>query len=83
MIFFEPEEYQSRVSELFETVKSDVLQYISDVRLEHIGASSIKGAVSKGDLDIFVGVEKGQFNLVIKKLKEIGFTEKKNTLPSH
>ena len=80
MKFFEPEEYQDKVNELFEKVREDIFNCISNLRFEHIGASSIKGSVSKGDLDIFVGVKKDQFNLTIEKLKEIGFTEKENTL---
>jgi GrpB-like predicted nucleotidyltransferase (UPF0157 family) len=80
MKFFEPEEYQDKVNELFERVREDVFKYISNSRFEHIGASSIRGSVSKGDLDIFVGVRKDQFDLTIEKLKGIGFTEKENTL---
>ena len=80
MRLFEPEEYQDKVNILFENVRVDVLNHISNLRFEHIGASSIKGSVSKGDLDIFAGVERDQFNLTIKKLRDIGFTEKENTL---
>lgn len=80
MLFFEPEDYQLKVLNLYELVKSDVLVALGSARFEHIGASSVPGSVSKGDLDIFLGVEKEQFNSTIKKLIDIGFEEKKDTL---
>lgn len=80
MLFLEPEEYQLRVDKLFKEVRSDVLKLVSCSRFEHIGASSVTGSVSKGDLDIFFGVDKNEFHQTIDRLKEIGFTEKENTL---
>ncbi|MBD65417.1 MAG: hypothetical protein CME62_09425 [Halobacteriovoraceae bacterium] len=80
MLFHEPQDYQDRLNELFKNVRSDVLKSISLSRFEHIGASSIKGSVSKGDLDIFVGVDENEFQHAREKLKEIGFSEKENTL---
>lgn len=61
-------------------VKSDTLKYITNSRFEHIGASSILGSVSKGDLDIFVGVNRDDFEKTLQKLKAIGFYEKEGTL---
>lgn len=80
MLFLGPEEYQEKVNTLFEQVKSDVLAEISSQRFEHIGASSIKNSVSKGDLDIFFGVEKESFESTIGDLIRLGFVEKQNTL---
>lgn len=80
MKFYEPAEYQERVEKLFERVKSDIFNSVAFSRFEHIGASSIKNSVSKGDLDIFVGVDRDRFNEAIAKLKEHGFYEKSNTL---
>ncbi len=37
-------------------------------------------AISKGDLDIFVGVEMGDFGLAIQRLMTLGFQEKTDTL---
>lgn len=80
MIFLEPEEYQEKVNSLFKRVKADLEKKLDINRLEHIGASSIKSSVSKGDLDIFLGVESEMLNSTIKNLTRIGFVEKKDTL---
>ena len=45
-----------------------------------LGASSIPGAISKGDLDVFVGVARCRFDKSILLLGEIGFSEKQDTL---
>ena len=75
MEFFEPETYQAKVNELFLTIKKDITHPLNNCRLEHMGGSSIIGAVSKGDLDIFVGVSQEQFESIIMGLKDVGFTE--------
>ena len=80
MKFLEPSEYQEKVATLYKQVKQDVYGLIPYARFEHIGASSISGSVSKGDLDIFVGVEKNKFDITIEKLKVAHFYEKENTL---
>ena len=48
--------------------------------VQGIGASSIPGAISKGDLDVFVGVARCRFDKSILLLGEIGFSEKQDTL---
>ena len=55
--FLEPEAYQPLARELFNRSSSLIRQALPAARIEHIGSSAIEGAVSKGDLDIFVGVE--------------------------
>ncbi len=80
MIFLEPEEYQEKVNLLFEKVLSDLAGKVNLSRLEHIGASSIAGSVSKGDLDIFLGIDKSMFDITIGDLKNAGFVEKVGTL---
>ena len=41
--------------------------------MEHIGSSAIEGAVSKGDLDIFVGVEPEGFADAVAAIESLGF----------
>jgi RimJ/RimL family protein N-acetyltransferase len=41
--------------------------------VEHIGSSSIEGAISKGDLDIFVGVEPEGFEDALAAIESLGF----------
>lgn len=83
MNFFEPEEYQDKVNLLFNQVQKDLKEILEDKRFEHIGASAIKGAVSKGDLDIFLGVDRNNFRSTIEQLKQVDFREKENTLSTN
>ena len=80
MKFLRAEEYQEKCTEKFEYFHEKVIKLLPTARIEHIGASSIPGAVSKGDLDIFVGVQKSELELSVKALKLLGFKEKQNTL---
>ncbi|MDP2499951.1 hypothetical protein BCT47_10480 [Vibrio splendidus] len=80
MKFYPAERYQSACNELFVRYERDIKKLIPNARVEHVGASSIPFAVSKGDLDIFVGVELGELEDVIERLTTLGFTEKLDTL---
>lgn len=51
-----------------------------DAKVEHVGASSIPGAISKGDLDICVAVSPGLLESTIPRLNDLGFVEKQETL---
>lgn len=80
MRFFNPEEYQAFNEKLFLRYKSKIEEVLPDVRVEHIGASAIPTAISKGDLDIFVGVEAFKLERVVQLLVTLGFQEKFDTL---
>jgi len=80
VIFFEAKDYQPKVNKIFLDLKKSLLQLLPNVQIEHIGASSIPNAVSKGDLDVYVGVEEELFLQALEKIKSLGFTEKKDTL---
>lgn len=80
MKFYESSEYQEKVGKLFDQVKREIYPMIPYVRFEHIGASSIKGSVSKGDLDIFIGVSNDMFQATLNTLLKAGFREKQDTL---
>lgn len=80
MRFFNPEEYQAFNEKLFLRYKSKIEEVLPDVRVEHIGASAIPTAISKGDLDIFVGVEAFELESVVELLVTLGFQEKVDTL---
>ncbi|WP_345848835.1 GrpB family protein [Shewanella algae] len=55
-------------------------KYTTSSKVEHIGSSSIPMAISKGDLDIFIGVDAIEFERSIELLKKIGFREVIDTL---
>ncbi|MFS1973840.1 GrpB family protein [Vibrio splendidus] len=80
MKFYPAEQYQADCNELFVRYERDIKKLIPNARVEHVGASSIPSAVSKGDLDIFVGVELGELEDAIERLTTLGFNEKLDTL---
>ncbi|WP_373952304.1 GrpB family protein [Vibrio pomeroyi] len=80
MKFYPAEQYQTACHEKFARYERDIRKLIPNTRVEHVGASSIPSAVSKGDLDISVGVELGELEDVIGRLTTLGFKEKLDTL---
>lgn len=83
MKLYRYEEYYEKVGQIYQQIRNEVSQLIPDARIEHIGSSSIPGSVSKGDLDIFLGVNSNQFKEVLGVLDRIGFTEKMGTFRSN
>lgn len=80
MRFYRAEQYQASCEELFLRYKGEIQKLLPDARIEHIGASSIPTAVSKGDLDIFVGVQADRLDNVVQLLTTLSFQEKTDTL---
>ena len=80
MKFYSAEQYQAACSKLFVRYGRDIKMLTPNARVEHVGASSIPFAVSKGDLDIFVGVDLGELEDVIERLTTLAFKEKLDTL---
>lgn len=80
MKFFSPEQYQATNEALFLKYESAIKKLIPEARVEHIGASSISKAISKGDLDIFVGVDAAELESNVQQLMTLGFQEKVDTL---
>ncbi|MFH4603309.1 GrpB family protein [Vibrio diabolicus] len=80
MKFYSAEEYQASCKEKFIRYKRQIEKLLPDATIEHIGASSIPMAVSKGDLDIFVGVEASALENAVQQLTTLDFTEKSDTL---
>lgn len=80
MRFYEDYEYQPKCLKLFNNYKNIIEGLMPFARVEHIGSSSVPGAISKGDLDIFVGVDTDKMHITINTIKDLGFKEKKNTL---
>ncbi|MDB9681181.1 GrpB family protein, partial [Acinetobacter baumannii] len=54
MIFFEPEQYQKRCTQLFNLYRKQISALLPSAQIEHIGSSAIPNAFSKGDLDIYI-----------------------------
>ncbi|HHP0346776.1 GrpB family protein [Acinetobacter baumannii] len=80
MIFFEPEQYQKKCTQLFNLYRKQISALLPSAQIEHIGSSAIPNAISKGDLDIYIEVMPEQFEFAIEQLKTLNFIEKQNTL---
>lgn len=80
MNFYPPSDYQKKCQSLFDVYRQQVLSQLPNAKVEHIGASSITGAISKGDLDIFVGVPAAGFESSVTRLQTLEFKEKPDTL---
>ena len=80
MVFLEPEQYQQRCAQLFNSYQKDISALLPFAKIEHIGSSAIPNTISKGDLDIYVEVKPDQFKFAIERLKTLNFIEKQNTL---
>ncbi|ETR94876.1 GrpB family protein [Acinetobacter lactucae] len=83
MVFLEPEQYQQRCTQLFNSYHKAICALLPFAKIEHIGSSAIPNAISKGDLDIYIEVIPEQFECAIERLKTLNFIEKPNTLRTH
>ncbi|MEH1710166.1 GrpB family protein [Acinetobacter pittii] len=83
MIFLEPEQYQQRCTQLFNSYQKEISTLLPFAKIEHIGSSAIPNTISKGDLDIYIEVILEQFEFAIEQLKTLNFIEKQNTLRTH
>lgn len=83
MVFLEPEQYQQRCTQLFNSYQKEISTLLPFAKIEHIGSSAIPNAISKGDLDIYIEVIPEQFEFAIERLKTLNFIEKQNTLRTH
>ena len=80
MRFLDPHQYQPEVSQLFEEIANEVCRLLPNARVEHIGASAIPGAISKGDLDVFVGVDEEELDRAVEFLERNDYRVKPDTL---
>ncbi|NOH99486.1 GrpB family protein [Vibrio sp. 99-70-13A1] len=80
MKFYSADQYQSSCEGLYRKYQREIQALLPDAVVEHIGASSIPNGVSKGDLDIFVGVNGNDLEESVKALITLGFNEKPDTL---
>lgn len=80
MKFYKPNYYQPKCEQLFRKYRNGLQSLLPSAVIEHVGSSSIPMAISKGDLDIFVGVNYAELEDVVRVLCENGFSEKLNTM---
>lgn len=75
-----PAAYQPLQQARFDALAPRLQAWLPQARIEHIGASSISGACSKGDLDVLVAVEGAQLEAARAVLVAQGYVEKLDTL---
>lgn len=73
-------QYQSFAGTVFDEVARELIQLLPHARVEHVGASSIPGAISKGDLDICVAVPASAHADAVEALVSAGYAIKQDTL---
>ncbi|MCG7490239.1 GrpB family protein [Vibrio sp. Of14-4] len=80
MKFYRADEYQISCEVLYREYELKIAALLPDAVIEHIGSSSIPNAISKGDLDILVGVNASELEKAVTRLTTLGFKEKLDTL---
>ncbi|MCA0327380.1 MAG: GrpB family protein [Proteobacteria bacterium] len=83
MKLLQPPEYQVQAEMAFAQESAAVLNLLPSARIEHVGSSSVPGAISKGDLDICVLVPADSHSLAVNVLEGAGYTIKTDTLRTH
>jgi GrpB-like predicted nucleotidyltransferase (UPF0157 family) len=68
--FFLPSQsYLEKIGVLYELHKQTILHALAGAKVEHIGATSVPGLFTKGDLDISVSVSEDNFSEAVVVLK--------------
>lgn len=80
MKLLSPEQYQPKAHLLFQALRRQLEPLLPHHGIEHIGASAIPAAISKGDLDICIITPNGQLADTITIIKTLGYREKEDTL---
>jgi len=69
--FYKTEELSPIVQRLFREEKEHILSLCPNTLVEHVGATSIPGSLTLGDLDIQIRVTKQDFHSTCEKLKSL------------
>ncbi|HEY0886081.1 MAG TPA: GrpB family protein [Ramlibacter sp.] len=75
-----PSEYQPEAAAAFAVIARRLMGVLPSIQVEHVGASAVPGAISRGDLDILVLVDAASFDVTHAAIKRLGFAEKPGTL---
>lgn len=73
-------DYQPALQALFDHTAAELRALLPGARIEHLGASAIPGAWSKGDLDIGVFVPPAAHAATVARLCDRGWQVKEDTL---
>jgi uncharacterized protein len=71
-VFFQPEAvFRDRAAEIALVQSARIRTLLPHADVQHIGATSVKGALTKGDVDLVVLVERIDFNRSVAALRSI------------
>ena len=70
-----PRHYQELATAVYEDAELLLSSILPDARIEHVGASAIPGAYSRGGVDICVAVPRDAFDESLGVLCEAGYAE--------
>lgn len=68
-----PRHYQEVAIAAYEDAELLLSSILPDARIEHVGASSVPGAYSRGGVDVCVAVPRGAFDEALGVLAEAGY----------
>ena len=72
MVYFRKQEkFSKSVEEVFLKEQKRILRIVPNADIQHIGSTAIPGSLTKGDLDIQVGVRQKDFEKAQKALSKI------------
>mgnify|MGYP001614103237 CR=1 FL=1 len=71
-VHFKPQsDFADKTQVAFEKEKGELLKILPQADIQHIGSTAIPNAMTKGDLDLQVRVEKDDFQEAVEKLKKL------------
>ncbi len=80
MKILHPNDYQQKTQRIFENARTALAAALPKARIEHVGASAIPGAHSKGDVDICVCVAAEEFAVALTTIQGLGYVIKTDTM---
>ena len=69
LVFLPVDEFRSQADSIVATVSASIVCFLGGVEIDHIGATAIPGALTKGDVDILVRVPRKDFPSAVATCK--------------
>ncbi len=79
MEFMQQHQVRDSATLLFKKWKSVIESEVPNSRVEHIGSTAINGAITKGDVDLYVEVPPECHEEAVEILENLGFRVKQDT----
>ena len=72
LVNFKPQrDFADKTQKLFEDERDNLLKILPRADIQHIGSTAIPNAMTKGDLDLQVRVEKDDFQKAVEQLQKL------------